>query len=109
MQVKVKWSNHAHEQRRNIIRLIAKEQSRETATRWNNDFRRTISVLPPYPELGDAVPEECFFTLPTDYAHLRQTHCLPYRIIYEHVGEEIHILAIMHNNMMVRTRDTYWN
>ena len=33
MQVKVKWSKHAHEQRRNIIRLIAQEQSRETATR----------------------------------------------------------------------------
>ena len=109
MQVKVKWSKHAHEQRRNIIRLIAQEQSRATATRWNNDIKRTVSVLPPYPELGDAVPEECFFALPADYERLRQTHCLPYRIIYEHVSNEIHILAIMHKTMMVRSRDTFWN
>ena len=107
--MKVKWSLHAHEQRKSIIRLIAQEQSRETATRWNSDFRRAVSILPPYPELGDAVPEEAFFSLPPDYERLRQTHCLPYRIIYEHVDDEIHILAIMHSSMMVRSRDTYWN
>ena len=109
MQVKIKWSKHAHEQRRSIIRLIAQEQSRETATRWNNDIRHAVSVLPPYPELGDSVPEECFFAVPADFERLRQTHCIPYRIIYEHVGGEIHILAIMHSSAMIRTRDTYWN
>ena len=38
-----------------------------------------------------------------------QTMCGPYRIVYEHVADEIHVLAIMDCAMLIRTRDTYWN
>ena len=48
-------------------------------------------------------------TLPPDFERLRQTQCGPYRIVYEHVADEIHILAIMDCAMLIRSRDTYWN
>lgn len=109
MPMRSKWSKHAKQQRAAILRTIARELSREDASRWNNKIAQAVSNLPDFPELGDAVPEECFFTIPPEYERLRQTHCLPYRIVYEHVNDEIHILAIMHSTAMIRTRDSYWN
>jgi len=44
-----------------------------------------------------------------DFDRLRQTMCGPYRIVYEHVADEIHVLAIMDCAMLIRSRDTYWN
>ena len=76
-----KWSRHAHNQRMAIVRLIFREQTRETANRWNRNFGDTVRLLPPFPELGDRIPEECFWTLPSDYERLRQTRCGPYRKI----------------------------
>ena len=105
--MKVKWSKHAHSQRMGIVRLIFREQTREIASKWNRDFGQTTRLLPPFPELGGEIPEECFWTLPPDYKRLRQTLCGPYRIVYEHVNDEIHILAIMNCAMLIRTQDTY--
>ena len=107
--MRVKWSKHAHSQRMAIVRLIFREKTREIASRWNRDFGETTRLLPPFPELGDRIPEECFWTLPPDFERLRQTQCGPYRIVYEHVADEIHILAIMDCAMLIRSRDTYWN
>lgn len=109
MPMRSKWSKHAKQQRATILRTIARELSREDASRWNSKIAQAVSNLPDFPELGDAVPEECFFTIPPECERLRQTHCLPYRIVYEHVNDEIHILAIMHSTAMIRTRDSYWN
>ena len=107
--MKVMWSRHAHNQRMGIVRPIFREQTREIASKWNRDFGNITRLLPPFPELGDRIPEECFLTLPPDYERLRQTICGPYRIVYEHIAEEIHILAIMNCAMLIHTCDTYWN
>ena len=107
--MKVKWSKHAHSQRMAIVRLIFREQTREIASKWNRDIGETTRLLQPFPELGGEIPEECFWALPTDYERLRQTMCGPYRIVYEHVSDEIHVLAIMDSAMLIRNQDTYWN
>lgn len=107
--MRVKWSKHTHSQRMAIVRLIFREQTREIASKWNRDFGETTRLLPQFPELGGKIPEECFWTPPPDYDRIRQTLCGPYRIVYEHVGDEIHILAIMDCAMLIRSRDTYWN
>ena len=105
----VKWSKHAHSQRMSIVRLIRRAQTHEIASRWNNNIRQAVQLLPPFPELGNTIPEKCFWTLPPDFEHLRQTRCGSYRIVYEHVDGEIHILAIMDCAMLIRTHDTHWN
>ena len=107
--MRVKWSKHAHSQRMGIVRLIFREQTREIASKWNRDFGQTVRLLPPFPDLGDRIPEECFWTLPPDYERLRQTMCGPYRIVYEHASDEIRILAIMDCAMLIRSRDTHWS
>ena len=53
--MRVKWSRHAHNQRMGIVRLIFREQTREIASRWNQDFGETARLLPPFPELGDRI------------------------------------------------------
>ena len=107
--MKIKWSNHAHRQRMEIIRHILREQTPEIANRWNQEFRNAVSLLPSFPKIGNEISEECFWSLPPNYERLRQTLCGPYRIIYEHIIDEIHILAIMDTAMLIRSRDTYWN
>ena len=107
--MKVRWSRHAHSQRMGIVRLIFREQTREIASKWNRDFGQTTRQLVSFPELGDTIPEECFWSLPPDYERLRQVLCSPYRIVYERITDEIHILAIMDSAMLIRPRDTYWN
>lgn len=107
--MKVKWSRHAHNQRMGIVRLIFREQTREIASKWNRDLGQVAQQLASFPELGDKIPEECFWSLPPDCERLRQILCSPYRIVYLHIGDEIHILAIMDSAMLIRSRDTYWN
>ena len=107
--MKVKWSKHAHTQRLSILRIIRHEQGSDVARRWNGKFAKAVCLLPPFPELGEEIDEDCYWMLPANHESLRQMLCSPYRVIYEHVDDEIHILAIMDCAMLIRTRDTYWN
>lgn len=105
----IDWSLHAKAQRAEIIRTIAREQTRECASRWNTAFHDTVRNLPDFPESGGNIPEEDFATTPEHAERLRQTLCEPYRIIYERIGDQIRILAIMHTRMLIWPRDTRWN
>ena len=39
---------------------------------------------------------------------MTQTLCNPYRIVYETVGDQVRVLAIMHSRMLVWSSDTRW-
>ena len=56
----VSWSSHAKGQRAAILRTIARELSREDASRWNMKIREAVQHLADFPEAGDSIPETCF-------------------------------------------------
>ena len=104
-----KLSPHASGLLNDIIDPIADALSLADALRWNDNILRTILTLEDYPQSGDSVPLECFDTIPPNADDLRQTFCRPYRIVYEVVGNEVHVLSIRHSRMLVTTTDTFWN
>ena len=102
-------SPHAKSLLNDIVDDIADVLSTTDALRWNDDIKRTILMLEDYPLSGTNIPLECFDTIPPNADDLRQTFCRPYRIVYEVVGDEVHILSIRHSRMLVAGTDTYWN
>ncbi len=105
----VTWSNHAQDQRNDILRTIARELSFDDAMRWADKFHEAANQLADFPNIGVAVPAECFHVLPPYADKLRQLICKPYRIVYEVAENEIHVLSIRHARMLVTATDTYWN
>ena len=104
-----KLSPHASGLLNDIIDSIAGALSLADALRWNDDIQRAILTLEDYPLSGHSVPPECFETIPPNVGELRQTFCLPYQIVYEVVGDEVHVLSIRHSRMLVADTDTSWN
>ena len=102
-------SPHAKDLLDDIIDTIADALSITDALHWNDDIQRTILTLENYPLSGDGVPLECFDSIPPNADELRQTFCRPYRIVYEVVGNEVHVLSIRHSRMLVTDSDTFWN
>ena len=102
-------SPHANGLLDDIIDAIADALSIADALRWNDDIQRTILTLEAHPFSGDGVPLECFDTIPPNVDELRQTFCRPYRIVYEIVGNEVHVLSIRHSRMLITDSDTFWN
>ena len=103
------FSPHAKGLLDDIIDTIADALSITDALHWNDDIQRTILTLENYPQSGDGVPLECFDTIPPNADELRQTFCRPYRIVYEVVGTEVHVLSIRHSRMLITDSDTFWN
>ena len=103
------WSPHADSLLDEIVVGIAEALSVDDALRWEADFRDTAERIGDFPFSGAKVPEGCFAISPEGVEQLRQIFCGPYRIVYEPIGDEIHILAIRHSRMLVTATDTYWN
>lgn len=107
--MKSQLSPHARALFRSIIQTIASEQSVDDGLRWQTKIEDAVLTLEDFPGIGTAIPVECFFTVPPDVGRLRQTFCRPYRIVYEIVGDEVHILSIRHGRMLVTLDDAHWN
>ena len=102
-------SPHAQGLFHNILAVIAREQSPQDAVKWRTKILAAIQVLEDFPQSGCAVPMVCFETIPDHVGNLRQTICRPYRIVYEIVEVEVHVLSIRHARMLVTETDTSWN
>ena len=107
--MKPKWSPHAKLLLAHILHIIATKQSPQDAARWNLNIQETSDNLEFFPYLGTEIPSDCFTTVPENADRLRQLFCKPYRIVYEPVDGEIHILSIRHARMLVTMDDTVWN
>ena len=105
----VAWSPHANSLFLDILAQIEDALSIEDAYRWRERILDDADRLADLPFSGAIVPPECFYTIPVNADKLRQVICKPYRIVYEPVGDEIHILSIRHSRMLVTMDDTVWN
>ena len=107
--MKPKWSPHAKGLLADILHTITYELSEEDATRWNHRIQAASDQLADFPNLGPAIPHVCFHTIPANVDRLRQIICKPYRIVYELVDGEIHVLSIRHARMLIAEGDTNWS
>ena len=105
----VAWSPHANSLFLDILALIEDALSIEDAYRWRERILDDADRLAGFPFSGPIVPVECFHVIPVNSDRLRQIICKPYRIVYELVGDEIHILSIRHSRMLVTIDDTAWS
>ena len=105
----VLWSPHAETLLNDIVLGIAEALSTDDGLRWEGKLRTAATDIGDFPFSGPIVPVECFDTVPANADRLRQVICRPYRIVYEVIEEEIHILSIRHSRMLVTDSDTIWN
>ncbi len=107
--MKVRWSPHAQQLFHGIISELADNLLREAVNVWRQKIVDATNQLADFPELGTAIPRVCFATVPEHADRLRQIICRPYRIVYEPVDGEIHILSVRHSRMLVAESDSVWN
>ena len=105
----IEWSPHAQGLFYSILDEIREELSAEDALRWHDRIIYATGPLVSFPLIGPQVPPEVFESVPPNADRLRQIFCSPYRIVYEPVDDEIHILSIRHSRMLVTDSDTIWN
>ena len=103
----VRWSQYAKLCLRGIIDNIATARSFEDGLRWQEKFLEAVRTLEDFPEIGTAIPDTCFLTLPAA-DNLRQINCVPYRIVYEIVGDECHILYVQHTRQLINPYFLRW-
>ena len=105
----IKWSPHAEELLDGIVIGIAEALSVDDGFAWETKLREAANQLGDFPYLGTEIPTVCFQTIPENIDRLRQTFCGPYRIVYETVEDEIHVLSIRHARMLIAEGDTNWS
>ena len=105
----IEWSPHAQGLFYGILSEIREERSAEDALRWHDRIVDTTLPLASFPLIGTLVPTDAFESIPPNADRLRQIICRPYRIVYEPVDDEIHILSIRHSRMLVAECDATWN
>jgi len=105
----IAWSPHASGLFNNIIDQIEIALTPEFALKWHDRIECDVNELADFPELGPIVPLKCFASIPDNAENLHQLIISPYRVVYESVDNEIHILSIRHCRMLVKDDDTQWN
>ena len=101
-------SPHTESLLEDIVLGIAEALSVEDGLRWEDKLRKASLMLGDFPNIGTDIPTECFDSPPKNADNLRQTFSGPYRIVYERVEDEIHILSIRHSRMLVTENDMVW-
>lgn len=105
----IQWSPHAQGLLADILCGIALNLYPEDAFRWQDKIDACVMQLEDFPFSGADIPHVCFETVPANAEQLRQILCRPYRIVYEVIDSEVHILSIRHARMLVIETDTFWN
>jgi len=105
----IEWSPRAQGLFYGILSEIREELSAEDALRWHGRIVDATLQLASFPLAGQLIPTEAFESIPPNADRLRQIIVKPYRIVYEPVGDEIHILSIRHSRMLTTMDDTAWN
>ena len=105
----IAWSPHAEELLGNIVLGIAETLSIDDGLAWESKLRDAADQLTDFPYIGTEIPLVCFHAVPANMDGLRQITCKPYRIVYELIDDEIHILSISHARMLIMEGDTNWS
>lgn len=104
-----KWSPHANSLFLEVLLQIEQALYIEDAYRWREKILAEVEQLADFPFLGPTIPPDCFETQPANIESLRHIVCKPYRVVYEIIDSEIHVLSIRHTRMLVAESDTYWH
>ena len=105
----VKWSPHAESLLEEIVLGIATTLYPDDGVRWEMKLRDAAEGLGDFPLSHPTISVECYHTIPPNPERLHQLIVKPYRIVYEIVESEVHILSIRHGRMLVSLDDTHWN
>ena len=105
----VKWSPHAESLLEEIVLSIATALYPDDGIHWELRLREAAEVLGEFPFSHSTIPIECYHTVPPNPERLHQLIVKPYRIVYEIVESEVHILSIRHGHMLVALDDTNWH
>ncbi len=103
------FSPHAQTLFQDILFTIEEELSYEDAVRWHDKIIEAAAQLGDFPLSHQTIPVECYHTVPPNPERLHQLIVKPYRIVYEIVESEVHILSIRHGRMLVSLDDTNWH
>ena len=105
----VKWSPHAESLLEEIVLGIANTLYPDAGIRWERKLREAADGLGDFPLSHPTIPVECYHIVPPNPERLHLLIVKPYRIVYEIVDSEVHILSIRHGRMLVALNDTSWH